>query len=204
MSGVSHEIETLFRAGAAQASRALAAWLDRPASLVVERLESLPLADAVAVLGRGDEPICGAGMQVAGGLGGVILLTAPDAVGLILADLVLGRSPGTSRAWHDLERSAVMETANIVGCRYLNPLATGLGVEDAGALIPSPPCFVRDFPATVMQAALSMQTAESDSVLLATTEFSIDGVPTRCGLVFVPDAAALGRLAAAGGRGRPA
>jgi len=51
---------------------------------------------------------------------------------------------------------------------------------------------------------LSMQTAESDSVLLATTEFSIDGVPTRCGLVFVPDAAALGRLAAAGGRGRPA
>ena len=44
MSGVSHEIETLFRAGAAQASRALAAWLDRPASLVVERLESLARA----------------------------------------------------------------------------------------------------------------------------------------------------------------
>lgn len=201
MSGVSHEIEMMFRAGATRASQALAAWFDRPAQVVVERIESLPLGEAVGLLGRGDEPICGAAMQVTGALGGVLLLTAADSVGLALADLLLGRSPGTSGDWGELERSALMETANIVGCGYLQPLGRGLDGDTAGGPIPSPPSFVRDFPAVVMEAALVAQSSAADTALLVTTEFHIDGVPTRCGLVFVPDDATLARLAPAIGRG---
>ena len=200
MSGVDARLEAIFRAGAVRASEALAAWLDRPASLVVERLESLPLVDGMAVLGLGDEPISAAAMQVMGGLDGVLLLTAADEAGLVLADLLLGRPAGTSREWGDLELSALAETANIVGCSYLAALAAAADGADAPAALPSPPCVVRDFPAAVMEAVLAAETT-ADIVMLATTEFRIEGVPIRCGVVFVPDAAAAARLMAADGRG---
>jgi chemotaxis protein CheC len=189
----------LFHAGAAQASRALAAWLDRPASVVVDRLAVLPLEEAVTLLGDDGEPICGCAMQVSGGASGVLVLAASDPAGLMLADVLLGRQVGTSAAWGDLERSAMIETANIVGCGYLNAIAAGIpGGADAGVL-PTPPWFVRDFPAAVMEAVLVANAAASDTVLLAATEFRIDGVPIRCGLVFVPDAAGLGLLGTATG-----
>lgn len=191
----------MLETAAAQASRALAAWLDRPASVLVERIEALPLAEAVAVLGRGDEPICGSAMQVSGGVSGVLVLASPDAVGLGLADLLLGRPLGTSRDWGDLERSAVMETANILGCAYLNALAAALPAGADEAVLPSPPVFLRDYPAAVMEAAVVAQGASADPVVLAATEFRIDGAPVRQSLVFVPDGAGASRLGSVGGRG---
>jgi hypothetical protein len=51
-----------------------------------------------------------------------------------------------------------------------------------------------------MEAVLATQ-ATADIVMLATTEFRIEGVPIRCGVVFVPDATAAARLTATDGRG---
>lgn len=191
--GVSGDLAALFRAGAARASETLAAWLGRPATVVLDGLVPLPMEEAVAVLGAADEPICGCAMAVAGDLSGVLLLAAGDDAGLALADLLLERPAGSSTAWGDLERSAVVETANIVGCGYLNAIAAGLRPAGNAGILPSPPWFVRDYPSAVMQAALAGQAA-AETVLLATSRFHIDGVPVRCGLVFVPDDAGLERL----------
>lgn len=192
-------LAALFHSGAAQASQALAAWLDRPASIVLDRLATLPLAAAAAVLGSDDAAISGCAMEVVGGMSGVLLLAASDAAGLRLADVLLARPTGTSVDWGDLERSAVIETANIVGCGYLNAIAAGIPGGDAAGILPSPPWFLRDYPAAVMDAALAAQASACDTVLVATTEFRIDGEPIRCGLVFLPDAAGLAALAAAAG-----
>jgi chemotaxis protein CheC len=187
-------LAAMFHRGADDASHALAKWLGRPATLSVERLETLPIAEAAAVMGSGDALICGCAMRIDGAIGGLLLLAADDDAGLSLADTLLERPVGTSTSWGDLEQSAVIETANIVGCAYLNAICSALGPAGAAGILPSPPVFLRDFPAAVMEAVLMEQPVLSEIVLLARTEFRIDGTPVGCGLVFLPDAAALAAL----------
>lgn len=193
------EHAAVFHAGAARASQALSVWLGRPASVVVNRLTAVSLAEATTLLGDDDSPVAVCAMQVSGGVSGVLLLACDDAAGLTLADLVLERDPGTAAGWGDLERSAVVETANIVGCGYLNAIAAGLGQGGSAGILPSPPWFVRDFPAAVMEAAVLGQVPAADAVVLAATEFRIAGMPVKCGLVFVPDAAGLGVVVSGSG-----
>jgi chemotaxis protein CheC len=194
-------LEELLRRGAADASTALAAWLGRPASIAIRRFEELPLAAAADALGTpadpsgAVEPICAAAMSVSGGVSGLLLLASDDRAGLALADLLLERPVGTSGAWDEVERSAILETANIVGCSYLNRIATA-GEATAG-VVPSPPLFIRDYASAVMQGLVMERSADRDHVFLARTEFVVDGTPVRCGLLFVPDADGLGGLSAA-------
>jgi chemotaxis protein CheC len=187
-------LAALFHSGADDASHALAKWLGRPAALSVERLDALPIAEAAAVMGSSDALICGCAMRIDGAIGGLLLLAADDDAGLSLADTLLERPAGTSTSWGDLERSAVIETANIVGCAYLNAICAALGPAGAAGILPSPPVFLRDFPEAVMEAVLMEQPVLSEIVLLARTEFRIDGTPVSCGLVFLPDAAGLAAL----------
>ena len=194
---MTHNDDTLaaiFHHGADDASHALAKWLGRPAALSVERLDALPIAEAAAVMGSSDTLICGCAMRIDGAIGGLLLLAADDDAGLSLADTLLERPAGTSTSWGDLERSAVIETANIVGCAYLNAICAALGAAGAAGILPSPPVFLRDFPEAVMEGVLMEQPVLSEIVLLARTEFRIDGTPINCGLVFLPDAAGLAAL----------
>ena len=187
----------LFQTGADAAAVALSRWLGRPASIAVRDVELLPLEAAADLLGAGEDPVCGAGMPIGGALSGILLLVADDAAGLALADLLVGRSIGTGRTWGEVEESATLETANIVGCAYLNAIASALPVgetEDAGSIIPSPPTFVREYAPALMEGLLIDQAALSDTVFLTRTEFAIDGAPVRCALVFVPDAPSRARI----------
>jgi chemotaxis protein CheC len=136
----------LFHRGADDASHALAKWLGRPAALSVERLDALPIAEAAAVMGSSDTLICGCAMRIDGAIGGLLLLAADDDAGLSLADTLLERPAGTSTSWGDLERSAVIETANIVGCAYLNAICAALGPAGAAGILPLHRCFSATFP----------------------------------------------------------
>ena len=113
-------LAAIFHRGADDASHALAKWLGRPAALSVQRLDALPIAEAAAVMGSSDTLICGCAMRIDGAIGGLLLLAADDDAGLSLADTLLERPTGTSTSWGDLERSAVIETANIVGLSLIH------------------------------------------------------------------------------------
>ena len=193
-SGNNERLAEAFHRGAEDASAALAKWLGRSVTLVVERLEALPVVAASAVLGSGDEPVCGCAMRITGAVNGLLLLAAADDAGLSLAETLLERPAGSSPEWGELERSAVVETANIVGCAYLNAICAALGPEQPDGILPSPPVFLRDYPESVMESVLLEQPLVADTVLLAQTGFRIDGAAFRCGLIFLPDADSLAAL----------
>ena len=190
------ELTKLFRLGADDASDALTRWLDRPARVSVNEVEQIPLSAASGALGDPEQPICCSIMGLTGRVTGQLILASDDASGLALADLLLGRPPGTSTGWTEYERSAALETANIVGCAYLNALFRNFAAASADEeeLLPSPPRFVRDFADAVLQFALMDQAANSDVVLLTRTEFHIENTPVDCGLLLVPDARSLAAL----------
>ena len=182
------QVETLRRA-AAGASAALSKWIGRPTRLTIRSTRALPLADAVAAVGAADAPLVACGMRISGSVEGMLVLTCADAAGLSLADLVLGREPDPRREWGEIETSAVAETANIIGCAYLNALSETAG-PSGQSLLPSPPWFVRDYAAAVMQAVIVPQAVLADDVFLGHTEFAVADSPIRCGLLFVPAAEA--------------
>lgn len=194
-------LASIVRFGATDASRALSSWLGRPVRVSMERLEQVSLEIATELLGPADATVCACCLRVVGGMNGQLLLGFDDASGWMLCDALLSRET-KSFQWGELEESAAMETSNIVGCAFLNALAqifprsgqAAKGSEDT-AWIPTPPVFVRDFAAAIMQFALIDQATEFDTVLIAQTQFTIDGTPVGWSLLLVPDAESLDRLA---------
>jgi chemotaxis protein CheC len=186
-------VQRRFERGAAEASRALSKWLGRSAEITVRQIDRLPLATAANALGTAETPLCVCAMPVAGRLEGLLLLACDDTGGLTLCDLLLGDPAGTTREWGEMARSAFAETANIVGCAYLNAIAAQLPpVAGAAGIVPAPPWFMRDYPAAVMDSVLLEQALGDATVFLTRTEFRIDATPVRCALVFVPRPAGLG------------
>ncbi|HEX7379298.1 MAG TPA: hypothetical protein VF278_19405 [Pirellulales bacterium] len=186
----------LFHRGSNEASLALSRWVDRRARVSVDRVEQVALADAAGELGDPEQPICCCLMSLAGGVTGQLLMTFDNAHGLALADIIQGLPAGTSKEWGEMERSAVLETANILGCAYLNALARSFATTDAAAdvLLPSPPRFARDFAASLLSFALLDQAAASDLVFLTHTEFHIEDSPLTCELLLIPDRHCLAAL----------
>jgi chemotaxis protein CheC len=164
--------------------------------VTVDAVEQLALHDATHVLGLGEEPICFCSAELHGRLTGELILAFDDASRLALADILLGRPPGTARRWDELETSAALETTNIVGCAYLNALAKLLPPSSSGdaALLPAPPRFQRDFAASLLQFALLPQAAAADHVFLAGSTLQIDGSPLTWTLLLIPDADSLRHL----------
>lgn len=185
------QVSDVFRRTADEASLSLSKWLGRRTTITVQEVSAVPLQKAVVMLGSGDAILCVCAMHVGGGMPGVLALAVTDESGLALADLLLGHAVGTSVEWGDIERSAAAETTNIIGCAYLNAMATETcGDAAAGqALIPSPPWFVRDYPEAVMEGIILTQSADANAVFLTRTDFDIEDTSIRCSLVFVPEAA---------------
>ena len=186
----------LFRHGSVEASVALSRWIGRPSRISIEQVEQVSLSKATEVLGDPESPICVCAMGLRGRVTGQLILAFDDASGLALADLLLGNSLGTATEWGEVEQSAALETANIIGCAYLNSIARSFpeSMEDSEVMVPTPPRFARDFAESVMEFALMNQAMVSDLVFLTRTEFSIENSPVNCNLLLVPDARSLSML----------
>lgn len=182
--------------GAAECSQAISAWCAAPLTMTVERVGQSTLQQATGLLGNGETAVCACLMGMLGSCTGQMLLGFEDASGLTLADLILGRPDAGTSVWGEVEISAAMETMNIAGSSFLNGLATELA-ERSGQpirLLPTPPIFLRDYAASLLQSAF-MNQALSDSLLVYTeTRFELCGRPLAWTFLWIPDADSLDDL----------
>jgi chemotaxis protein CheC len=188
--------QAVLHQGAEHASGALGRWVQKPTRIAFDSVDQLPLHEATSLIGVNEEPICFCAAEMRGRLTGQLILMFDDASGLRLADILLDQPRGTATEWLELETSAALETTNILFCAYLNALARVLPEADPGPseLIPSPPRFSRDFAASLIEFAVMDQIIATDHVLLARTQFHIDGTPVDWTLLFVPDVASMATL----------
>jgi chemotaxis protein CheC len=184
--------------GAGEASIALSKWLDRPANVSFDSLQQVSLEEVGSFLGPAEGVLAACIMELSGGLRGSMIFCFDDSSGLRLADIVLNRPIGSSQSWEEWEKSAVMETANITGCAYLNSIAKAFSESYHQAAsdtwLPSPPQFIREYAAAMLEFAVMQQAAEFDTLLLGNTQFFVDGLPMHWNLLLIPDAASLQQL----------
>ena len=194
-----HLLRMIFDRGADGASHALSKWLAEDVHLAISEVELVELEAAGELLGPADSLVASCSMGLTGQLTGLILLIFENHAGFALVDLLLHQSIGTTTEWGELEQSAVKETTNIIGCAYVNALATYLRdivfhptdrAENTGAgeLVPTPPTFVQEFAGSLLQFALMDQALELDQVLLIHSQFGAarQGLKLNWTLLFIP------------------
>ena len=194
-------LRSIFERGAEDASDALSKWLGHPATLRTSDVDEVDLSGASELLGPADGLVAACSMELIGRITGQLLLVFEDRSGLALADLLLRQPDGTATTWGELEQSAANETANIVGCAYLNSLATQLPPALAEAsnaeasILPSPPTFRHEFAGSLLQFALMEQALTLDRLLLVKTRFEARESQLDWSLLLVPGGESLEWLA---------
>jgi chemotaxis protein CheC len=174
----------LFASATHDASAAMCRWTDGLITLTLDEVREIPLEDVTAELGLGDDMLTMVVLSLEGKIGGEMILTFDDVNGRQLAASLLGRPVGNNPQWSDLEKSALTETGNILGCAYVNAITRLIDHE----LVPSAPYFIQDFGASVLQQALMTQALTSDQVLICRTGFHREGAELNWNVLFVPTA----------------
>jgi len=178
-------IHQLLASATNDSSVAMCRWTNGLITLTLEEVREIPLEEVCQALGIGDELLTMVVLTIDKHLGGVIILAFDEANGRQLAAELLGRPVNDSPQWTELEKSALMETGNILGCAYMNALSRLIGQE----LMPSAPYFIQDYGASVLQQALITQAMTSDKALVCRTAFHRHGVNLNWHVLFVPNEA---------------
>ncbi len=175
-------LHQLFASATHDASAAMCRWTDGLITLTLDEVRELPLAAAAEELGLGDDLLTMVVLSLQGEVGGEMILTFDNDNGRQLVAALLGRPANEDAPWSDLEKSALTETGNILGCAYMNAVTRLIHHE----LVPSAPYFIQDYGASVLQQALMVQAMTSDRVLVCRTGFHRSGEELNWRVLFVP------------------
>ena len=180
-----HLLRELFASATHDASTAMCRWTNSLIHLTLDEVCEMPLEDACAELNLGDDLLTMVVLNLEGEIGGSMILMFNEENGRQLAASLLQTEINSGPDWSELEQSALTETGNILGCAYVNAITRLIDRE----LLPSPPYFVLDFGASVVEQALVAQAAARDTVLVCRTCFQHEDEELNWWLLFVPSVA---------------
>lgn len=175
-------LHQLFVSATRDASAAMYRWTNGLITLSLDEVHELPLEEVSRALNFSDELLTMIVLSLPGDIGGELILSFDAQNGRQLAASLLGRKVCESPEWTELEKSALNETGNILGCAYVNALTRLIGLD----LIPSPPYFIQDYGASVLEQALMAQAITSDIALICRTGFHRLGEELNWSVFFIP------------------
>ena len=175
-------LHELFASATHDASAAMSRWTSGLITVTLDEVREIPLEAVTTEVNVGEDLLTMVVLTLQGDVGGNLILVFDDVNGRQLAASLLGMPAGTDPEWSELEKSALTETGNILGCAYVNALTRLIGVD----LVPSPPYFIQDFGASVLQQAVMTQALTSDSMLLCQIGFRRRDQQLDWRVIFVP------------------
>jgi chemotaxis protein CheC len=185
------KLTTATRQAAVGCSQIFSKWAKQKVEVRMDRLESVRFEDVVPSLGPIDPVSFGLVLSLSGDVTGVLLFLMREEAGYGLVDTLMNSSNGTTKSLGPMERSALLETGNIVGTAYVNALVHALAVE---RIIPGPPTLVHDLTQSIVASVVMQQSETQTEALLAHLEFtSLDQI-LEWKFMFLPDYASLRKL----------
>ncbi len=175
-------LHQFFSAATHDASAAMCRWTSGLITLTLDEVREIPLEDICMEFDFGMELLTMVVLTLDCETGGTMILTFDERSGRHLAASLLSQDLNTDPDWTDLEKSALTETGNILGCAYMNALTRLISRE----LVPSPPYFIQDYGASVLEQALMAQAGACDKVLICRTGFHREGDKLDWNVIFVP------------------
>jgi len=178
-------LKQAFATATQHASMAMCQWTRGSVSLELDRLHTAPLEEAMGLFTDCMDLMVMIVLAVKGTDASQLILSFDESRGRQLAANLLQREVPADAEWTELEKSALMETGNILASAYLNELTRLAGRQ----LLPAPPVFVQDYGTSVLEQALMVQACVSDEVMISSTRFVFDAKAVDWNVLFLPDAA---------------
>ena len=175
-------LHELFASATHDASAAMCRWTSGLITVTLDEVREIPLEAVTSEVNVGEDLLTMVVLTLQGDVVGNLILVFAHLNGGQLAASLLGMQVGSDPEWSELEKSALTETGNILGCAYVNALTRLIGVD----LVPSPPYFIQDFGASVLQQAVMTQALTSDSLLLCQIGFRRRDQQLDWRVIFVP------------------
>lgn len=174
--------------GAGHAATALSQMTGRKIMIDVPEVAVKRLEEAAEQIGPADTIVAAVLMHMMGDLTGRTLLVLPESSARSLCSILLRTSePGPG--FTDMQKSAIMETGNILCSAYLNALSDFMGMM----LVPSVPALVADLAGAVLTTAYLNFGHSRDHVICVETAFRIAGSDDKVNgqFILMPDVASL-------------
>jgi chemotaxis protein CheC len=175
--------------GAGHAATALSQMTNRTIMISVPQVKVKPLEDACDILGTPEDVVASVLMHMMGDLTGRAMVLFPEPSARVLCDFLLRRERGTTKAFGEMEQSALKEAGNILASAYLNALSDFMGMM----LVPSVPSLVIDLSGAVLTSAHLNFGHDRDYAFCVETSFRVEGAEEPLGghFLLLPDAASL-------------
>jgi chemotaxis protein CheC len=170
-------LRELANIGSGNAGTALSSMLGKPVDISVPTAAALPLAEAVAVVGRPDELRHGVVVPITGDFQAIVVLLFPEDDARKLCGLY-GIEPSTPDG-----RSMLGEVGNILGSNYINALAQMAGME----LEPTPPQVVEDMLGSILQSVLLGRGGDVDEALILDSSLLVEDEACSLSFLLLPD-----------------
>jgi chemotaxis protein CheC len=166
-------LRELANIGSGNAGTALGAMLGKTVDISVPTAAVMPLAEAVAIVGKPDDLRHGVVVPIVGDMEAIVLLLFPDPDARTLCG-IYGIEPSTPDG-----KSMLGEVGNILGTNYINVLAQMVGME----LEPAPPQVVEDMLGAILQSVLLGRGEDVDQALILDSALMVEG--EQCSLSFL-------------------
>ncbi|MFN3151739.1 chemotaxis protein CheC [Bremerella sp.] len=176
-------LQNVLGAATDEASQAMSVWTGGKISLTLDCIREIPLEMVTQEFDLGMDLLTMVVLTIEGEIGGTMILTFDEENGRRLAATLFKQDVSSDAEWTELERSALNETGNILGCAYFNAIARLLECE----FVPSPPTFLQDYGVCVLEQALMQQAHETTDVLICQTTFLQGSEKLNWNILFVPD-----------------
>jgi chemotaxis protein CheC len=171
--------------GAGHAATALSQMTNRTIMIAVPEVTVRSLEEVPELIGSAGETIAAVLMHMMGDLTGRTLVLFPEGSARTLCDILLRRTPGTTRKFGVMEQSGIKEAGNILASAYLNALSDFMGMM----LVPSVPSLVVDLSGAILTTAYLNFGHERDYVFCVETSFRVEGTtePLQGHFLLLPD-----------------
>lgn len=181
MKTLAEQLKGAARGAVEEASDAFSRWLAVDLKVNVLGVDWIPFGEIVRRLSTaGDGLMVNTLMRVDSGLRGTLILCFDPKSAADMAGLLLSREPAAEMGV--LERSALAETMNVVGCAYLN----NLGRRCERSAIPGPPLVIEDLLESVVETVLAEHALTQDGSLFMDIEFAHPERSIRGRFAFFP------------------
>ena len=176
-------LRRMFVAGTIESSEVISRWTGQPIELTIDRISRLPLERAADEMGLEDRVVTMVILTFEGAVGATFMLMFSYKEGKSLAARLAGATPSFDSPWSDLEKSALMETGNILASAYVNVMTEILQND----IQLSEPFFVQDYGASVLEQAFLEQADDADSIVVCETGFRCANEPISWRSLLIPD-----------------
>lgn len=184
-----NKLDGISRQAGEECSKMFTKWLKENVVMNFEKVECVPfseIAGEYATLSdKGQLVSVGLYLELKEGIPGHLVFLFSEASAKHLCEKLTKRKLEVDgpEVFDGLSRSALLETANILACAYLNSLGTQLGTKS----FPGPPMFIHDLTQSIVESVLNLQATQQEEALAAEVDFKVEGKALSWGFLFLPN-----------------